>query len=149
MGETALDDLFGGFAYRAILAKFAIVRWTDTSTGPENMDYVIRRQKTLSDGRVETFTPMTNADGYFILADRVVDKQHNKATNQFFVKDPVALIARLRKGGVSIRMRGDITGQPNLIRASEVEVIAKGEDDPFASFTEWAGADDDEAYGDL
>lgn len=112
------------------------------------MEYIIRRCRTLSDGRVETFTPVKNADGYFILADRAVDAQHNKAVNQFYVKDPVALIARLRRGGVSLRMKGDITGQPNLISASEIELLTV-EDDPFISFTEWTSEADDEAYRDL
>lgn len=112
------------------------------------MEYIIRRCRTLSDGRVETFTPMKNADGYFILADRAVDAQHNKAINQFYVKDPIALIARLRRGGVSLRMKGDITGQPNLISASEIELLTV-EDDPFTSFTEWASEADDDAYRDL
>jgi len=112
------------------------------------MDFIIRRQRKLSDGRVETFTPMKNAHGYFILADRAVDSQHNKAINQFYVKDPAALVARLRRGGVSLRMKGDINGQPNLISASEIEVLAV-EDDPFSSFAEWASAADDEAYRDL
>ena len=113
------------------------------------MDYIIRRCRTLDDGRVETYTPMKNADGYFILADRAVDAQHNKAINQFYVKDMAALVARLRRGGVSLRMKGDITGQPNLISASEIEMLAVESDDPFASFTEWATEADDKAYRDL
>lgn len=113
------------------------------------MDPIIRRQRTLPDGRTETFLPMKNADGYFILADRCVDPQHNKAVNQFYVKDPAAVVARLRRGGVSLRMRGDITGQPNLISSAEIEIIEPAEDDPFASFGEWSGADDDAAYSAL
>ena len=112
------------------------------------MDYIIRRLKTLKDGRVETFTPMKNADGYFILSDRSVDAQHNRTINQFYVKDPAALVARLRRGGVSLRMKGDLTGQPNLISASEIELVATG-DHPFDSFTEWTSDADDEAYRDL
>ena len=92
---------------------------------------------------------MKNADGYFILADRAVDPQHNKAVNQFYVKDLAAVVARLRRGGVSIRMRGDITGQPNLISSSEVEIVSSTEDDPFATFAEWASSADEEAYRDL
>jgi hypothetical protein len=114
------------------------------------------RRRTLPDGRVEVFTPMRNADGYYILADRAVDPQHNKAANQFYVRDLEAVIARIRRGGVSLRMQGDITRQPNLISAREIdieeEVVAAGvaeDDDPFATFTEWASAADDAAYKDL
>jgi hypothetical protein len=109
----------------------------------------LRRRRTLPDGRLETFTPMRNADGYYILADRAVDPQHNKAVNQFYVKDIAAVAARIRAGGVSLRMKGDITGQPNLISASEIEIIGISEDDPFATFTEWSGEADEAAYAKL
>jgi hypothetical protein len=97
---------------------------------------------------------MRNADGYYILADRAVDPQHNKAANQFFVRDLEAVIARVRRGGVSLRMQGDITRQPNLISAREIQIeedapgVAEVED-PFDTFTEWNSAADDAAYKDL
>jgi hypothetical protein len=111
---------------------------------------ILRRLRRLPDGRIETFLPMLNADGYFILADRAVDPQHNKAVNQFFVKDISAVAARLRRGGVSLRMRGDVTRQPNLISAAEIEIIDPSpSDDPFASFTEWSTPEDDAAFRSL
>lgn len=113
------------------------------------MEISLRRRRTLPDGRLETYTPMRNADGYYILADRAVDPQHNKAVNQFYVKDIAAVAARIRAGGVSLRMKGDITGQPNLISASEIEIVGMAEDDPFATFTEWSGEADEAAYGNL
>lgn len=110
----------------------------------------IIRKRYLGDGRVEIYRPMRNADGYYILADRAVDPQHNKAANQFFVKDLAAVVARLRRGGVSIRMKGEISGQPNLISAAEVEIIEDETlEDPFATFTEWASDADDTAYAGL
>lgn len=113
------------------------------------MGITLLRRRRLPDGRLETYTPMRNADGYYILADRTVDPQHNKAINQFFVKDIVAVAARIRAGGVSLRMKGDITGQPNLISAAEVEIVGFDEDDPFATFSEWSGEADEAAYGKL
>lgn len=113
------------------------------------MDIILRRRRTLPDGRVETFLPMKNADGYFILADRVVDPQHNKAANQFFVRDIASVAARIRAGGVSLRMKGDITGQPNLISAGEIEIIGPSQDDPFATFSEWSEDADETAYRNL
>lgn len=110
----------------------------------------ILRKRQLPDGRVEVYRPLLNSDGYYVLADRAVDPQHNKAVNQFFIKDLTAVIARLRRGGVSIRMRGEITGQPNLISSTEVEIIEDAvEDDPFAAFSEWKSDADDKAFGDL
>ena len=117
------------------------------------MPIQLRRSRVLPDGRTENFTPMKTGDGYFILADRVVDPQHNKAANQFFVKDIEAVAARVRAGGVSLRMRGDITGQPNLISSGEIEIVGDRDpvagDDPFATFTEWASEADEAAYRDL
>jgi hypothetical protein len=102
---------------------------------------------------VEDFTPMTNKHGQYILADRAVDSQHNKAVNQFFVDSLEALVARIRKGGVSVRMQGSITRQPNLISAGEIEIVTENDlsetDDPFATFTEWGEEADDRAYRNL
>lgn len=96
---------------------------------------------------------MLNKHGQYTLADRAVDPQHNKAVNQFFVDSIEAVAARVRKGGVSLRMKGSITGQPNLISATEIEILEDGgspdDDDPFATFTEWASEADDRAYKDL
>jgi hypothetical protein len=115
---------------------------------------VVQRRRQLPDGRVEVFLPMANKHGQYVLADRVVDPQHNKAVNQFFVDSIEALAARVRRGGVSVRMRGNLTGQPNLISAAEIEVIDDGEEDgdvgdPFAAFDDWASESDDKAYADL
>lgn len=112
---------------------------------------VVRRRK-LPDGRVEEFTPVINKHGQYVLADRTVDPQHNKAVNQFFVDSLEALVARVRKGGVSVRMQGNISNQPNLISSSEIEIVAEDDstpEDPFAAFTEWGEEADNRAYRDL
>jgi hypothetical protein len=110
------------------------------------------RRRTLPDGRIEVFTPKL-VDGYYVLADRAVDPQHNKAVNEFYVRDPVAVAARLRRGGVSMRMRGD--RQVNLISASEIEIKEEGDEparasdrdgDPFHAFNEWSEAEDEAAW---
>lgn len=109
------------------------------------------RQRVLEDGRTEVFTPKLE-DGFYVLADRAVDPQHNKAVNKFYVRDPVAVAARLRRGGVSLRMRGAITRQENLISAREIEIretSSDGDGDPFSAFTEWAEDADDAAWRDL
>lgn len=116
------------------------------------------RRRTLADGRVEVFTPKLE-DGLYVLADRAADPQHNKAINKFFVRDPLAVAARLRRGGVSLRMRGSITRQENLISAGEIDVEedrleAAGsrrdpDGDPFVDFTEWSEPADEAAWRDL
>lgn len=116
------------------------------------MTIQIVRRRRLPDGSTEVFTPLTNRHGQYILADRAVDPQHNKAVNQFFVDSLEALAARVRAGGVSVRMQGSVSRQPNLISAAEIEVEVLSEvvaDDPFAAFKEWEGEADDRAYRDL
>ena len=110
------------------------------------------RRRPLPDGRIEEYRPMLNKHGQYTLADRAVDPQHNKAVNQFFVDSLEALIARVRQGGVSVRMKGNITGQPNLISAAEIEIVDElgaDEDDPFSGFDEWASEADELAFRDL
>ena len=113
--------------------------------------FVRRRQ--LPDGRVEIFTPK-RVDGYYVLADRAVEAQHNKAANEFYVRDPRAVAARLRGGGVSMRMVGDGPAA-SLISAARIEIVddqAPRRDtdaDPFVAFTEWGEAADEEAWRDL
>lgn len=117
------------------------------------------RRRRLSDGRIEVFTPKL-VNGCFVLADRAVDPQHNKAVNEFYVRDPSAVAARLRRGGVSMRMVGDGPAA-SLISAARIEIeedggaseqIVPGRDrdgDPFVGFTEWGEAADEEAWRDL
>ena len=117
---------------------------------------LVRRLR-LPDGRIDEFEPAPNSDGYYVLADLAVDPKHNVAANQFYVKDLAAVAARIRKGGVRLRMRGTLKPkQFNLIRAREIEIEETAdlprpepEDDPFATFSEWATAEDEAAYANL
>ena len=121
---------------------------------------LVRRVR-LPDGRVDEFEPALNADGYYVLADLAVDPKHNVSANQFYVKDIEAVAARIRRGGVRLRMRGAINPrQRNLIRAAEIEIEEEAPpvmaatrgvpfEDPFIAFTEWASEEDERAYGNL
>lgn len=96
---------------------------------------------------------MLNKHGQYVLADRAVGPQNNKAVNQLFVDSLEALAARVRKGGVSARMRGSLSGPPTLISTAEIQVIEEDEagqgDDPFAAFGEWSSEADDRAHASL
>ena len=120
---------------------------------------LVRRVR-LPDGRVDEFEPALNADGYYVLADLAVHPKHNVAANQFYVKDIQAVAARIRKGGVRLRMRGTINPhQRNLISAAEIRIEEEAPsttpvrgapfEDPFLAFAEWASEEDERAYGDL
>ena len=113
------------------------------------------RRRVLPDGRTEVFRPKM-VDGFFVLADRAVDPQHNRAVNEFYVRDPAAVAARLRRGGVSMRMVGEGPAA-SLISAAKIEIVDDASDlrgadpdgDPFLSFSEWAEAEDEAAWRDL
>ncbi len=117
------------------------------------------RRVHLPDGRIDEFEPALNKDGYYVLADLAVHPKHNVRDNQFYVKDLAAVAARLRKGGVRLRMSGKLKpNERNLISAKEIEIEetpdpaqnpAPAEDDPFAAFSEWASDGDEAAYADL
>lgn len=113
------------------------------------------RRRRLPDGRLEVFTPKM-VHGCYVLADRAVDPQHNKAINEFLVRDPKAVAARLRRGGVSMRMIGDGPA-PSLISSARIEIEddaapalrPDADGDPFLAFTEWSEPADEEAWRDL
>ncbi|QTC90870.1 hypothetical protein [Brevundimonas goettingensis] len=87
------------------------------------MTIQFRRTRTNPDGTTEVYEPVMR-HGMFVMADRAVHEKHNNKLNQFFVADAEAVKARLASGGgVSLRMKGQVTGQQNLITASEVEVL--------------------------
>ena len=114
--------------------------------------FVRRRRR--PDGRIELFVPKL-VNGLYVLADRAVDPQHNKALNEFYVREPAAVAARLRRGGVSMRMVGD-GAAASLISAARIEIEEDGpvpprdaDGDPFAAFSEWSEAADEDAWADL
>ena len=74
-----------------------------------------------ADGRTETFRPVKNEHGQYVLADRAVRDQHNLAANQVFVVDEASLVARIRQG-FACRMQGDISGQRNLISPDSITI---------------------------
>lgn len=69
----------------------------------------------------ERFVPHQHRDGYFRVADPTLGKIKHHADNQIPVSCEDDLIAYLRRGYLC-RMRGEETGQVNLIAASEIEI---------------------------
>ncbi len=79
------------------------------------------RVRRLDDGRLEHYFPDADASGWYELGDpaRGTEKHHKK--NAIFVSSIEMALHLVRNYEFSIRMRGNVTGQRNLISAREIE----------------------------
>ena len=82
------------------------------------------RNRQLDDGQTERYIPDPDASGMYELGDpkRGSEKHHKK--NAIFVPTLEMALHLVREYGFSLRMRGEITGQRNLISAAEIEGLA-------------------------
>ncbi|MEP3051668.1 MAG: hypothetical protein ABJP48_01635 [Erythrobacter sp.] len=87
------------------------------------MTISLTRHRVLDDGREETYTPSPDGGGMFELGDpkRGSEKHHKKSA--VFVETVDMAAHLVREYGFSLRMKGDLTGQRNLISASEIEGV--------------------------
>ena len=85
------------------------------------MSTLISRKRALDDGRVETYTPSPDADGLFELGDPRRGKEMHHKKNAIFVETLDMALHLVREHEFSLRMKGDITGQRNLISAKEIQ----------------------------
>nr|WP_175428634.1 hypothetical protein [Azospirillum argentinense] len=85
---------------------------------------------------LERFVPHQHRDGYFRVADPTLGKVKHHAEHQIPVVSEEDLVAYIRRGYLC-RMRGEETGQVNLIAASEIVTDTPGaaSADPKASRT--------------
>ena len=81
----------------------------------------ISRKRALEDGRVEIYTPSRDADGLFELGDPRRGKEMHHKKNAIFVQTLDIALHLVREYEFSLRMKGDITGQRNLISAREIQ----------------------------
>ena len=87
------------------------------------MSLKLSRRRVLEDGREEVYLPSQSNDGLFELGDpkRGAEKHHRK--NAVFVEEIEMAEHLVREYGFSLRMKGSLTGQRNLISASEIEGV--------------------------
>lgn len=81
----------------------------------------IIRTRRNRDGTVEVYRPY-QVDGLFQMSDRRADPQHNKGVNKFFVRTLDEVAKRLEEPGVGLWMKGETTGQVNLITRN-IEIV--------------------------
>ena len=81
------------------------------------------RVRRLDDGCLEHFFPDADANGMYELGDpaRGDEKHHKK--NAIFVTSIEMALHLVREYDFSIRMRGNVTGQRNLISAQKIECL--------------------------
>jgi hypothetical protein len=72
-------------------------------------------------GQTERYWPDPDDRGLFELGDpKVGDKKHHKP-NAIFVENELAAVRLVRAYGFSLRMKGELTGQRNLISADRIK----------------------------
>jgi hypothetical protein len=74
-------------------------------------------------GQVETYWPDHDARGLYELGDPKVGKKCHHKPNAIFVENEQAAVRLVREYGFSLRMRGYLTGQRNLISAAEIKDV--------------------------
>jgi hypothetical protein len=70
---------------------------------------------------MERYLPDSSAEGFFELGDPLVGGEKHHQKNAVFTKTIEAAVHLIRAHGFSLRMRGNLTGQRNLISAQEIE----------------------------
>jgi hypothetical protein len=83
-------------------------------------DSPVRIERISANG--ERYTPHLFSDGRFRVANPSLGKTKHHAANQISI-DGNEIISYLRKGYL-LRMRGEVSGQVNLIAASEIRWIS-------------------------
>ena len=81
------------------------------------------RVRKLDDGRFDTYFPDANKDGMYVLADPSYGSEMHHEKNAIRVRSIALAMHLVREHGFSIRMRGNVTRQWNLIAASKIECL--------------------------
>ncbi|WP_298466673.1 hypothetical protein [uncultured Erythrobacter sp.] len=87
------------------------------------MTLQLKRHRNLEDGRVEIYTPAPDASNLLELGDPKRGSEMHHKKNAVFVGTLEMASYLIREYGFSLRMKGDLTGQRNLISAHEIEGV--------------------------
>ena len=79
------------------------------------------RVRRLEDGRLEHYFPDANADGMYELGVPGVGPELHHKKNAVYTPSISVALYLVREHRLSIRMRGNVTGQRNLISADMIE----------------------------
>lgn len=72
-------------------------------------------------GKLEHYFPDADADGFYRLADPAIGREKHHVDNAILTKNISVALHLVRTHGFSIRMRGNLTKQWNLIRHQEIQ----------------------------
>lgn len=81
------------------------------------------RVRRLDDGKLEHYFPDADGNGMYELGDPSIGIESHHKKNAIFVHSIEMALHLVRTRGFSIRMRGDVTGQRNLISAAQIECL--------------------------
>jgi hypothetical protein len=72
-------------------------------------------------GQIERYWPDPDERGLFELGDPEIKGSAHHKPNAIFVENEAAAVRLVRRYGFSLRMRGEVTGQRNLISAAKIK----------------------------
>jgi hypothetical protein len=71
--------------------------------------------------KTEVYTPHMNRDGFYVMADPSIGPERHHRRNEL-LRSSLTEVADDLKKGFMLRMRGDLTGQINLISADQITI---------------------------
>ena len=74
-------------------------------------------------GRLEHYFPDADERGFYELGDPKIGPEKHHKKNAIFTESIEAALHLVRTYGFSIRMRGNLTNQRNLIGAADIECL--------------------------
>ncbi|EDL50383.1 hypothetical protein [Erythrobacter sp. SD-21] len=75
-------------------------------------------------GKTERYWPDPDVRGLYELGDPQMGKTKHHKPNAIFVEEQENAVRLVREYGFSLRMRGELTGQRNLISPKEIRDVA-------------------------
>ena len=72
-------------------------------------------------GRLEHYFPDSDEQGYYVVADPALGREKHHKKNAIITRSIAVALHLVRNYGFSIRMRGNLTNQWNLISRNQIQ----------------------------
>jgi hypothetical protein len=71
-------------------------------------------------GQTEIYRPVRNRDGKYVLGDPMAGETKHHKDEQIYEANESKALSLIKNGGCSIRMKGELTGQRNMITPDKI-----------------------------